>query len=107
LRSPSLSTYIVRVTEREYSQIFQPTDTLTEQTALDALRGFLHVLQQNSTPTNGMGDGADLLVQTICNDCIEAIGEPEKAQAKAGMKVLCTFVGTSRASTLASRGVVC
>ncbi|KAF9245349.1 ARM repeat-containing protein [Melanogaster broomeanus] len=76
-------------------EIFQPTDSLTEQTALDTLRDFLRVVQPNSTPTAGTGDGVDLLIQTICNDCIEAIGEPEKAQAKAGMKVLCTFVGTS------------
>ncbi|KAF9221464.1 ARM repeat-containing protein [Gyrodon lividus] len=76
-------------------EIFQPTDSLTEQTALDTLRDFVRVLQPRTTSRDGTGDGIDPLVQTICNDCIEAIGQPEKAQAKAGMKVLCTFVDTS------------
>ncbi|KIJ20729.1 hypothetical protein PAXINDRAFT_160240 [Paxillus involutus ATCC 200175] len=76
-------------------EIFQPIDPLTEQTALDTLREFVCVLQPISTPTDDLGDDIDTLVRTICNDCIEAIGEPEKAQAKAGMKALCTFVGIS------------
>ncbi|KAF8836738.1 ARM repeat-containing protein [Paxillus ammoniavirescens] len=76
-------------------EIFQPIDPLTEQTALDTLREFVRILQPISTPTDGLGDDIDTLVRTICNDCIEAIGEPEKAQAKAGMKALCTFVGIS------------
>ncbi|KIK80675.1 hypothetical protein PAXRUDRAFT_833382 [Paxillus rubicundulus Ve08.2h10] len=76
-------------------EIFQPIDPLTEQTSLDTLREFVRVLQPSSTPTDGLGDDIDAHVRTICNDCVEAIGEPEKAQAKAGMKALCTFVGIS------------
>lgn len=72
------------------SEIFQSTDTLTEEIALDALRAFARVLQPS--PSDGIDDAIDVVVQTICTDSLGAIGQPEITQAKAGIKVLRTFV---------------
>lgn len=72
-------------------------DPLTEQTALDTLQAFVRVLQSSPTSTEeAQLDDMDELVRTVCNDCLEAISEPEKAQAKAGMKILCSFIDISR-----------
>jgi len=71
-------------------------DPLTEQTALDTLQAFVRVLQSSPMATEeAQPDGMDELVRTVCNDCHEAISEPEKAQAKAGMKILCSFINIS------------
>lgn len=72
------------------SKIFQPTDPLTEEIALRTLRAFVRVLLSNIS--TGTDDINDTVVRTIITDCLESIGEPEKAQAKAGIKVLCTLV---------------
>lgn len=83
------------------SQIFQPTDPLTEETALDTLRTFVRVLL--SSPSNDTDDATDVVVKTICSDSLEAIGKPEKEQAKASIKVLCTFIYEPCMSTLLSQ----
>lgn len=81
------------------SEIFEPTDSLTEEVALDTLRTFVRVLQPSSS--DGTDDVIDAVIQTICADSLEAIGKPEKAQAKAGIKALCTFVDVSCMSAFA------
>ncbi|KAL4078711.1 RNAPII transcription regulator C-terminal-domain-containing protein [Scleroderma yunnanense] len=84
--------------------IFQPVDPLTEQAALDTLQTFVRVLQDSPALTDeAQLDGMDELVRTVCNDCQDAISEPEKGQAKAGMKILCSFLSIS--SNLASYAV--
>jgi DNA repair/transcription protein MET18/MMS19 len=72
------------------SEIFQPTDSLTEEIALHTLRAFVRVLLLSSS--DGTDDTIDAVVRTICTDSFGSIGEPEKAKAKAGIKVLCTLV---------------
>lgn len=82
------------------SEIFQATDSLTEEMALDTLRAFVRVLRPS--PSDGTDDAIDVVVQTICADSLEAIGKPEKEQAKAGIKALCAFVYVPCMSTLPS-----
>ncbi|KAL4065949.1 ARM repeat-containing protein [Scleroderma citrinum] len=85
-------------------EIFQPVDPLIEQAALDTLQTFVRVLQDSPALTDeAQLDGMDELVRTVCNDCQDAISEPEKGQAKAGMKILCSFLSIS--SNLASYAV--
>ena len=71
-------------------EIFQPTDSLTEEVALDTLRAFVRVLLLSSS--DDTDDTIGTVVRTICTESFGSIGEPEKAQAKAGIKVLCTLV---------------
>ncbi|KAI5999407.1 ARM repeat-containing protein [Pisolithus orientalis] len=74
-------------------EIFQPVDPATEKASLDTLQVFVRVLQSNPVVTDeGQSDNMDDLVRTVCVDCLEAIGEPEKPQATAGMKILCSFL---------------
>jgi len=80
------------------SEIFQPTDSLTEEIALDTLRAFVRVLLSSSS--DGTDDAVDMVVRTICTDSLESIGEPEKEQAKAGIKVLRTLVDVPCTLTL-------
>ncbi|KAH0836552.1 ARM repeat-containing protein [Lanmaoa asiatica] len=78
-------------------EIFQPTDSLTEETALDTLRAFVRVLQ--SSPSDGADDTIDVVVERICTESLEVLGKPEKTQAKAGIKVLCTLVDVPSSTT--------
>lgn len=84
---------------RPCSEIFQPMDSLTEEIALNTLRAFVRVLPSSSS--DGTDDTIDATVRTICTDSLGSIGEPEKAQAKAGIKVLCTLVDVPCTLTLA------
>ncbi|KAI6008968.1 Dos2-interacting transcription regulator of RNA-Pol-II-domain-containing protein [Pisolithus marmoratus] len=74
-------------------EIFQPVDAATEKAALDTLQAFVCVLQSSPMVADeGQPDSMDDFVRTVCGDCLDAIGEPEKPQAKAGMKILCSFI---------------
>ncbi|KAG6381494.1 Dos2-interacting transcription regulator of RNA-Pol-II-domain-containing protein [Boletus reticuloceps] len=70
-------------------EIFEPTDPLTEEMALDTLRVFVRVLLSSS---DGADNTIDTVLQAICTDSLGFVGEPEKAQAKAGIKVLRTLI---------------
>ncbi|KAH7881782.1 ARM repeat-containing protein [Phlebopus sp. FC_14] len=77
-------------------EIFQSTDLITEGAALNTLRVFMCVIQEDAESRNeGKDNGIDTLVRNICSDCIDVIGEPEKIQAKAALKVLCILSVTS------------
>ena len=82
-----------------YSKIFQPTDSLTEEIALNTLRAFVRVLI--SSWLDGTDNTIDTLVRTICTDSLGSIGQPEKVQAKAGVKVLCMLADVPCTSMLA------
>ncbi|KAI6113119.1 ARM repeat-containing protein [Pisolithus sp. B1] len=78
-------------------EIFEPVDAATEKAALDTLQAFVRVLQSN--PVAGdEGQPADMddFVRTVCVDCLDAFGEPEKPQARAGMKILCSFLSIAQ-----------
>ncbi|KAI6041215.1 ARM repeat-containing protein [Pisolithus marmoratus] len=78
-------------------EIFQPADAATEKAALNTLQAFVRVLQSSPVVTDeGQPDSMDDFVQTVCGDCLDAIGDPEKPQAKAGMKILCSFISIAR-----------
>jgi len=40
------------------------------------------------------------LAREACEECIQILKEPEKSQAKPAIKILCTFISTTRASSL-------
>lgn len=42
------------------------------------------------------------LARDACEECIQILKEPEKSQAKPAMKILCTFMSTTRASSALS-----
>jgi DNA repair/transcription protein MET18/MMS19 len=39
------------------------------------------------------------LARDACEECIQILKEPEKSQAKPAIKILCTFMSTTRASS--------
>ncbi|KAG9312861.1 ARM repeat-containing protein [Chiua virens] len=71
-------------------EIFQPVDSLTQEIALDTFRAFIHILELS--PSDNTDDTIITLLQAICSDCLESVGEPEKVQAKAAIKILCALV---------------
>ncbi|KAI5995445.1 ARM repeat-containing protein [Pisolithus albus] len=78
-------------------EIFQPVDAATEEAALDTLQAFVRVLQSNPVVADqGRADDMDDFVRTVCVDCLDTFGEPEKPQARAGMKILCSFLSIAR-----------
>lgn len=78
-------------------EIFQPVDAATEKAALDTLQAFVRVLQSNPVVADeGQADDMDDFVRTVCVDCLDAFGEPEKPQARAGMKILCSFLSIAQ-----------
>ncbi|KAJ7717113.1 ARM repeat-containing protein [Mycena maculata] len=72
-------------------EIFQPTDSATEEAAL--------VTTQALVMTIHAGDAQDGDVQGFardaCEECIGILREPEKSQAKPAIKVLCAFMSTT------------
>ncbi|KIK23072.1 hypothetical protein PISMIDRAFT_29572 [Pisolithus microcarpus 441] len=77
--------------------IFQPVDAAIEEAALDTLQAFVRVLQSNPVVADeGRADDMDDFVRTVCVDCLDAFGEPEKPQARAGMKILCSFLSIAQ-----------
>ncbi|KAH7927892.1 ARM repeat-containing protein [Leucogyrophana mollusca] len=72
-------------------EILQPIDPQTESEALSTLQVFVRTIQ-GSEASSGEVAG---LAKDICEECIAVLREPEKAQAKAAMKVLCAFVTVS------------
>ncbi|KAF8141740.1 ARM repeat-containing protein [Boletus edulis] len=70
-------------------EIFEPTDPLTEEMALGTLRAFVRVLASSS---DGADDTIDTVLRAICTDSLGFVGEPDKTQAKAGIKVLRTLI---------------
>ncbi|OJA09726.1 hypothetical protein AZE42_08802 [Rhizopogon vesiculosus] len=74
-------------------EIFQPTDPTTEQSALDTLQVLVRTIHTDTSRESTSVDSIASLARDICNECMQTLKEPEKAQARAAMKVICVFAG--------------
>ncbi|KAG0699928.1 RNAPII transcription regulator C-terminal-domain-containing protein, partial [Suillus ampliporus] len=74
-------------------EIFQPTDPATEQSALDTLQVLVSTIHADKSPDTSSDDSITGLAREMCSECLQALKEPEKAQARAAMKVICAFAG--------------
>src|SRR5882757_1604108 len=75
------------------NQIFQPTDPTTEQSALDTLQVLVRTIHADTSRDTVSADSIASLARDICSECMQTLKEPEKAQARAAMKVICVFAG--------------
>ncbi|KAJ7210442.1 ARM repeat-containing protein [Mycena pura] len=72
-------------------EIFQPTDSLTEEEALSTVR----VLVVTIHSEDAQDEDVQGLARDACEECIGILREPEKSQAKPAIKVLCTFMAST------------
>lgn len=77
--------------------MFQPTDSVNEEEALQTIRILVKTIYETDEQT---GDDEDIqgLARDVCDECISILKEPEKSQAKPAAKILCTFMSTTRES---------
>lgn len=76
-------------------EIFQPTDPDTENSALDTLQVLVRTLYADKPQDVVTEDSITGLARDMCSECMQALKEPEKAQARAAMKVLCAIARTN------------
>ncbi|KAL4256995.1 MMS19 nucleotide excision repair protein [Pleurotus pulmonarius] len=74
-------------------EVLQPTDPSTEAAALDAIKSFIRVI------SSADADQATPLRDVIYGECVQKLREPEKSQAKASMKLLCTMIAAKTSSS--------
>ncbi|KAI0629374.1 ARM repeat-containing protein [Trametes polyzona] len=76
-------------------EIFQPTDSVTEEKALKTTQILIQTIYAASE--HERTDSADIegLAKDACDECIQILREPEKSQAQHAIKVLCAFMSTT------------
>ncbi|KAG1780953.1 Dos2-interacting transcription regulator of RNA-Pol-II-domain-containing protein [Suillus placidus] len=72
-------------------EIFQPTDPDTEHSALNTLQALVRTMHADQSQDAVHEDSITGLARDMCNECMQALKEPEKAQARAAIKVICAF----------------
>ncbi|KAJ6614174.1 Dos2-interacting transcription regulator of RNA-Pol-II-domain-containing protein [Mycena sp. CBHHK59/15] len=72
-------------------EIFQPTDTATEEEALKTIQALVKTIYADEE----QDDDVQGLARDVCEECIQILREPEKSQAKPAIKVLCAFMATT------------
>ncbi|KAG1876711.1 ARM repeat-containing protein [Suillus subalutaceus] len=72
-------------------EIFQPTDPDTEHSALNTLQVLVRTMYADESQDAVSEDSITGLARDMCSECMQALKEPEKAQARAAMKVICAF----------------
>ncbi|KAG1887770.1 Dos2-interacting transcription regulator of RNA-Pol-II-domain-containing protein [Suillus subluteus] len=72
-------------------EIFQPTDPDTEHSALNTLQVLVRTMYTDESQDAVSEDSITGLARDMCSECMQALKEPEKAQARAAMKVICAF----------------
>ncbi|KAF7356213.1 MMS19 nucleotide excision repair [Mycena venus] len=72
-------------------EIFQPTDSLTEQVALATMQALVVTIHAD----DAQDEDVQGLARDACEECIGILREPEKSQAKPAIKVLCAFMATT------------
>ena len=79
----------------EIPQIFQPTDSLNEEEALQTTQILVKTIY--GTDESSVDD-ADIqgLARDACEECIGILKEPEKSQARPAARILCAFMSTTR-----------
>lgn len=83
-------------------QIFQPTDSQTEEDALKTVRTLVETIYTHEEEAIETEDDIQGLAKDVCDECIQVLREPEKSQAKPAIKVLCAFTNTTRPSAFRS-----
>ncbi|KAJ6480892.1 ARM repeat-containing protein [Mycena sanguinolenta] len=73
-------------------EIFQPTDSATEEVALTTMQALVVTLHAEDDTQDADLQG---LARDACEECITILREPEKSQAKPAIKVLCAFMTTT------------
>ncbi|KAI0940934.1 hypothetical protein AcV7_003173 [Taiwanofungus camphoratus] len=77
-------------------EIFQPTDSATEEAALKSTQVLIQTLySRNETEHKSDEEDIQGLAKEACEECIQILREPEKSQAKPANKVLCAFMATT------------
>ncbi|KAG2068710.1 hypothetical protein BDR04DRAFT_1206804 [Suillus decipiens] len=72
-------------------EIFQPTDPDTEHSALNTLQVLVRTMHADKSQDAIGEDSITDLARGMCSECMQALKEPEKAPARAAMKVICAF----------------
>ncbi|KZT67370.1 ARM repeat-containing protein [Daedalea quercina L-15889] len=76
-------------------EIFQPTDSTTEQAALHTTQVLIRTIYSTQTGEEQANDDIQGLAKDACEECIQILREPEKSQAKPAIKVMCAFMATT------------
>ncbi|EPT02988.1 hypothetical protein FOMPIDRAFT_1142982 [Fomitopsis schrenkii] len=76
-------------------EIFQPTDSATEQAALHTAQVLIKTLYSADEAENKGSEDIEGLAKDACEECIQILREPEKSQAKPAIKVMCAFMETT------------
>ncbi|KAF8347787.1 Dos2-interacting transcription regulator of RNA-Pol-II-domain-containing protein [Amanita rubescens] len=80
-------------------EIFQPTDSTTEQEALMTMQELIKTIYSPEESSLESDDDIQGLAREACSECIQILKEPEKSQAKPAIKVLCAFIATTPSVT--------
>ncbi|KAJ4492562.1 ARM repeat-containing protein [Lentinula edodes] len=75
-------------------EIFQPTDSITEEFALKTTQDLVKTIYTSQT-ADGTDSDIEGLARDACEECIAILREPEKSQAKPAIKILCAFMSTT------------
>ncbi|GBE89610.1 MMS19 nucleotide excision repair [Sparassis crispa] len=76
-------------------EIFQPTDTETEQAALKTTQILVQTIYAADDTEDKSGEDIEGLAKEACEECIQILREPEKSQAQPAIKVICAFMSTT------------
>ncbi|TFY64928.1 hypothetical protein EVJ58_g2311 [Rhodofomes roseus] len=76
-------------------QIFQPTDSVTEQAALHTTQVLIRTIYAGSESEDQSSEDIQGLAKDACEECIQILREPEKSQAKPAIKIMCAFMATT------------
>ncbi|KAF8825853.1 hypothetical protein HHX47_DHR6000662 [Lentinula edodes] len=68
-------------------EIFQPTDSITEEFALKTTQDLVKTIYTSQT-ADGTDNDIEGLARDACEECIAILREPEKSQAKPAIKIL-------------------
>ncbi|KAF8637616.1 hypothetical protein AX17_002685 [Amanita inopinata Kibby_2008] len=79
-------------------EIFQPTDSITEQEALGTIQALVETIYSPADELTQTGtEDMQGLAHDACSECLQILKEPEKSQAKPAIKILCAFMTTTPA----------
>lgn len=84
-------------------QIFQPTDTITEEAALGTTQILIKTIYNDDKDKLLSNEEIQGLARDACEECLLILKEPEKSQAKPAIKVMCAFMSTTCKHSLRTR----
>ena len=77
-------------------QIFQPSDSFTEEEALKTTQMLVQTIYADQETAMESTEDIEGLAREACEECIQILREPEKSQARPAIKILCAFMATTR-----------